>query len=124
MVHHSGGVRLSVLERPSMLFHMLMKTEMKARLILVFCWVGFGFVWFWRLEIKCFGTAQHAVPHAEEDGNFEGAPNFGFLCGVGFGMVHRSGGVRLSVLERPSVLFHMLRKTEMKARLISALQRQ
>ncbi len=58
-----------------MLFHMLMKTEMKARLILVFCWVGFG-------------------------------------------MVHRSGGLRLSVLEQPSVLFHMLRKTEIKARLI------
>jgi hypothetical protein len=70
------------LERPSVLFHMLRKTEiLKARQILVFCWVGFG-------------------------------------------MVHRSGGVRLSVLERPSVLFHMLRKTEMKARLISALQRQ
>ena len=36
-------------------------------------------VWppFWGVS-KCFGTAQRAVPHAEEDGN-EGAPNFGFF---------------------------------------------
>jgi hypothetical protein len=73
MVHRFGAL-VSVLEQPSVLFHMLRMTEMKTRLILFLL----GWVWhsspFWRREIKCFGTAQRAVPHAEEDGN-EGAPN-------------------------------------------------
>ncbi len=43
-----------------------------------------GWVWYGSHEIKCFGTAQRAVPHAEEHGN-EGAPSFGFLCWVEFG---------------------------------------
>ncbi len=60
MVHPSGGVRLSVLERPSMLFHMLMKTEMKASLILVFCWVGFGMV-------HCSGGVRLKVLSSEMD---------------------------------------------------------
>ncbi len=50
----------------------------------MFFGIRLGWVWygspFRRREIKCFGTAQRAVPHAEEDGN-EGAPNFGILLG-------------------------------------------
>jgi hypothetical protein len=36
--------------------------------------------WVWYGEVKCFGTAQRALPHAEEDKN-EGAPDLDFLLG-------------------------------------------